>query len=1119
MKTHFSLLIFLLIFNSWNNINAQIITLFAGNGTQGYSGDGGLATEAQMQYPDGVWEDSYGNVYIGDRTRIRKVDAITGIITTFAGNSAWAYNGDSIPALDAQFSTAYDICFDPEGNLIFSDLVNNRVRKINMSTGIVTTIAGTGSPFFFGDGGLATEAGLYYPSGLSYDTYGNLYIVDRFHDRIRKVDTSGIITTVAGTGVSGYSGDGGIAIEAQLNSPTGVVTDSENNFYITDFYNSCIRKVNITTGIISTYAGNGTDGYSGDGDSAINAQLNKPIHSFIDDENNLYISDNANYALRKVDAITGIISTIAGREENIYLSQNCASVSAPFTSIEDVFVNNNGVIYITDNENSVIWKIDQSETTAEGSLQKLDAGDMFSVAICSDSTVSAWGLNDHGILGDTSNYYSLEQVQVPNLSNIVSIATKNNHVLALKNDGTVWTWGFNLYGQLGIGTVDTSGCFCNPTPSQVLGLTDVIDIACGSLHSMALKSDGTVWTWGYNYDGQLGDGTNNNSLIPVQAQGISCVVDIVAGGECSYALKENGTVWSWGNNSYGQMGTWSNSNSNIPRHNFLLSDVIAIESGWAHAIVLQKNGTVKTWGLNYNGQLGYGSSGTMDNNNIPKTVPGLNNITNIACGANHTLAMSADGSLIAWGDNTYYQLGDGTSIQHDIPEVVGSISGGFVQMVANRHNLLLKNDGIITVWGANFYGELGDSTVVPSSLRKDIVTCTVPHTPPSAPSVINGNSGICIGSVNEYSISSVLYASDYSWTLPAGWSGSSNGTSILVTPNEFSGVISVTANNSYGTSPAATFSITVFNSPETPSFTQNGSLLTCSVSATEYQWHYNGTIISEANSITYIATEYGNYQVEITDLNGCTSISEAILVQLPPATPSSIIGNVNVCVDSENIYSINPINGADNYTWTLPSGWLGSSTDTSITVIADSTSGNISVTANNAIGSSAPQIIAVTGNPPPDAPSITASGNLLNCNVTANSYQWYLNDNIIANSISINHYATTVGFYQVEITDINGCIVKSDSLYVKPSDIFEITWNNKKLITMYPNPVKNELIIETEMYKNTTAEISNIDGQIIQYINFNSTKTIINTENFAKGIYLIKIKNDLGIGVRKFTKE
>ena len=278
-----------------------IISMVAGGCCYGYSGDGGPATDAQLSFLGGVAVDGSGNLYIADGAVIRKVAAATGAITRVAGNGGGGYSGDGGPATSAQFLWPQGMAVDGAGNLYIADSGNNAIRKVAAATAIITTVAGNGTAGYSGDGGPAIGAQLGGPQGVAVDGSGNIYIADHANNRIRKVAAAtGAITTVAGNGAAGYSGDGGLATSARLNHPTGVAVDSSGNLYISEGVNNCIRKVAAAAGIITTVAGNGTAGYSGDGGPSTSAQLASPQGVAVGPAGDLYIADSGNSAIRLV---------------------------------------------------------------------------------------------------------------------------------------------------------------------------------------------------------------------------------------------------------------------------------------------------------------------------------------------------------------------------------------------------------------------------------------------------------------------------------------------------------------------------------------------------------------------------------------------------------------------------------------------------------------------------------------------------------------------------------------------------------------------------------------------------------------------------------------------------
>jgi uncharacterized protein (TIGR03437 family) len=334
---------------------SNVISTVAGNGNRGFSGDGGPATSAELDWPEGVAVDGAGNVFIADtnNSRIRKVTP-AGVISTVAGNGTAGFSGDGGPATSAELWGPDGVAVDGAGNLFIADAANSRIRKVTPA-GTISTLAGNGTPGFSGDGGPATSAELFGPVGLAVDGAGNLFIADANNGRIRKVTSAGTISTVAGNGTGGFSGDGGPAASAELNGPFGVAVDGTGNLFLADTGNYRIRKVT-PAGTISTVAGNGVNGFSGDGGPATSAELYLVFGVVVDGASNLFIADTGNSRIRKVTP-AGAISTVAGNGVRGFSGDSGPATSAELYQPYDVAVDGAGNLFIADSANFRVRKV------------------------------------------------------------------------------------------------------------------------------------------------------------------------------------------------------------------------------------------------------------------------------------------------------------------------------------------------------------------------------------------------------------------------------------------------------------------------------------------------------------------------------------------------------------------------------------------------------------------------------------------------------------------------------------------------------------------------------------------------------------------------------------------
>ena len=326
------------------------------------------------------------------------------------------------------------------------------------------------------------------------------------------------------------------------------------------------------------------------------------------------------------------------------------------------------------------------------------AGGDFSLALKADGTVWSWGGNENGQLGYKTSGNSASPRQISGIDSICMIDAKQKQAFAVKEDGTVYAWGDNSYGQLGDGTKTERWL-----PVQVVGLNDIIKISAGRIHTAALREDGTVYVWGNNNRAQLGTGDTEEHLTPFLLD-LTEVSDISAGGSHTAIVKEDGTVYAWGDNSYGQLGDGTMKRRTTAVKTEDIADVGTLSTGLYHTMAIKKDGTVYAWGSNTSYQYG---NGTQSSANKPVLISGLAGIKTISIGTDHTVAVSDSGIAYAWGDNTYGQLGDGTYILRKTPVQITDLSDVSMATAGGSHTIALTHWAAIYIWGSNTSLQLG----------------------------------------------------------------------------------------------------------------------------------------------------------------------------------------------------------------------------------------------------------------------------------------------------------------------------------------------------------------------------------------------------------------------------
>jgi sugar lactone lactonase YvrE len=498
-----------------------VLTLVAGNGTAGYSGDNGPATSAQLSYPAGVAVDAAGNLYIAGGNRIRKVS--NGVITTVAGNGTAGYSGDNGPATSAQLSYPAGVAVDAAGNLYVAG--DNRIRKV--SNGVITTVAGNGTAGYSGDNGPATSAQLNWPISLAVDGAGNLYIVDNQNFCIRKV-SNGLITTVAGNGTQGYSGDNVPATGARLDAPEGVAVDGAGNLYIADGGSDSIRKV--SNGVITTVAGNGACcGFGGDNGPATSAELYAPNGVAVDGAGNLYIADSGNDRIRRVS--NGVITTVAGGAGAF--GDNGPATGADLWAPEGVAVDSSGNLYVADTFSQRIRRVSNGVITTvagggsasgpAGGGYSGDNGPAASAQLKRPSGVAVDGAGNLYIADNWNNCIRKVSngvittvvsglrypagVAVDAAGNLYIADSGNNRVLKVSNGVVATVAGNGIYGYSGDNGPATSAQLYAPDGIAVDGAGNLYIADIGN-YRIRKVSNGVITTVAgngtYGYDGDNG---------------------------------------------------------------------------------------------------------------------------------------------------------------------------------------------------------------------------------------------------------------------------------------------------------------------------------------------------------------------------------------------------------------------------------------------------------------------------------------------------------------------------------------------------------------------------------------------------------------------------------------
>ena len=680
-----------------------VITTVAGNGTDGFSGDGGPATAAQLDYPSSVTVDFSGNIYTAANFnhRIRKVDT-SGVITTFAGNGTEGFSGDGGPATLAELDHPSSVAADSSGNIYIADFVNNRIRKVNTS-GIITTVAGQGITGFNGDGGLASLAEVHHPSGVAVNPSGNIYIAELYTHRIRKVDTSGGITTVAGNGTFGFSGDGGPATAAELNQPSSVAVDSAGNIYIADSYNNRIRKVD-TSGGITTVAGNGTFGFSGDGGPATAAELNQPSSVAVDSAGNIYIADSYNNRIRKVDT-SGGITTVAGNGTFGFSGDGGPATAAELNQPSSVAVDSAGNIYIADSANNRIRKVDTSGgiTTVAGNGTFGFSGDGGPATAAELNQPEGMAVDSAGNIY-IADYYNNRIRKVDTSGAITTVA--GNGTKGFSGDGGSAT-STELNYPTGV-AVDSSGniyiadsynnrirevyfaYIWTKLPGVIMSAPAIVwNPTANAIQMVVRGSSNSIWSSTYNANGTF---NNDWSQIPGAIMSPPAIAWNPVSSKMHMVVQGSGnSIWS---STYNANGTFSNDWAQIPGA-IMSAPAIAWNpvSSKMHMVVQGSGNSI--WSSTFS------SSGTFNSdwNQLPGGI--FNSPAIVWNSANNEIQMAVEGDGNSIWTSTFNSVGNFNGDWAPIPGAISSAPAIAWNHTANAIQMAVEGDGN-SIWTSTF---------------------------------------------------------------------------------------------------------------------------------------------------------------------------------------------------------------------------------------------------------------------------------------------------------------------------------------------------------------------------------------------------------------------------------
>jgi sugar lactone lactonase YvrE len=1052
--------------------NAQIITTVAGNGyntgpgTGGFSGDGGPATAAALWSPQGLAFDAAGNLYISDsgNNRVRKVTT-SGIISTIAGLGTKNLSGDGGQATAAEVYFPIGLAVDASNNIFIADKYNNRVRMIN-TIGIITTFAGSGGIYpsaggYSGDNGQATDAGLYEPTQVAFDASGNLFIADFKNNRVRKVNTTGIITTVAGGGLNSYP-DGGQATNAIFTNPNGLAFDVAGNLFITDYNDVRIKKVN-TAGIITTAAGNGIPSYSGDGGQATNAEINYSAGLTVDAAGNLYIADQDNYRIRKVNT-SSIITTVAGGgpdgvasgvpATDIYLSQPTA-----------VAIDAYGNLFIGDSNDNLVRMVSPALAITVNSA-----------TICSGTTTT--------LTANGANTFSWSP------STGLS-ATTGSLVIATPSVTTTYTitgaTNYTAYGVAAISTGTTSS-----TITVLASPTITVNNAslCIGQTATLTAAGANTYTWSSN----AGSLTTNTVLVSPTTTTNYTVTGTT--GICSTLNTSTVTVFNSANIS-------------------LANNTYTICNGSSQTFTATGASTY-TWT----------PSASLSNSNLANPIANPTTTTVYSVSGTNACGLSSPLTLTL-------SINPNPAVTVNSPNIC---VGGTAILTANGASTYTWSTGTtantITVTPATTKNYTVTGTDANNCVNKAVAAVTIIPTP--TVNLLNGppnSHTFCSGTLNNQIYFRSNPAGNFSWTnnnTATGVAASGGGDSLIfsiasltvqtvgiITVNAITNIAGCASTNSTNLS----FTITVLPHPgiTTPTITpaacgqSNGTIIGASGTGgtSGYRYYWNN-IYYATNSPSY-TNAAGTYTLEVEDASTNCHFIETFTIPNAntPSPPIITLSATQACVGDAIVLHA-PAVSDTTYNWTEANGNTGTGASYTVANIPNTPNPyQISVTPTFSNCTGAASTFTIMVNPLPSINIVSDTNNLCLGNTAtltasgATSYIW--NTGATSPTITVTPTANTT--YSVVGSDANNCTNSNTITQVvsncNTTNINTLPDSDNEL-NIYPNPNNGNFVVEPNNNTKQTITIYDVNNKAVLNQTING-KTSLDASSLNDGVYNINI--------------